>query len=671
MKKSTIISVLLLSCAVLVFQAFDVKTTDDNKNVDVPIVNPGFMYRLQNYSTPQPFIVVTDAQGFDNYNMGVNFAETMVSQSPVNPFSIFHNFNIAGPGWWTTDGYNWNYVTVPFPGSAGDPWTCHDSLGNLYCINLNSSVSGTWVCKSTNGGQTWGSAVSGCTGNDRETMQADQTGGPYANYVYCGETPGNFARSTDGGTSFQFTQNMSNTLPGFMMAVGPGPTGISGGSVYVVTSTGTYYIPTYTIYRSTNGGASFTLMSTQNGWVNAVGTLVGGRNSYENMRLRPYPFIYADNSNGLYRGRLYIFYSGNNPGGSGNKPDVYIRYSTDGGASFSSAITINDDPNSTANAQFQEAGWCDKMTGNLVCQWMDTRNCPTADSAEIYASFSSNGGVTWAPNQKISTAKMRINCPTCGGGGSPAYQGDYNGMNSYNGIGVLSWTDFRAGNFGSYCGYYPDYAMKTSTANISNINGNGDSAFVFVTIPAVKSYTGKVKFSATVTPTPANGTITLSFLNKTTLATQDSVTTYPDSVRLRIRTSGGVTQQAYTINVIAHGKIGNTEQTPVHYRPISMSVITGIGITSNEIPDHFYLYQNYPNPFNPATQIRFDIAKAGLVKLSVYDITGKKVADIVNESMEAGKHIANFDASNISSGVYFYRIDAPGFTSIRKMILIK
>ncbi len=671
MKKSTILTLILLPCVILLFQAFQIKTVDDDVNVDVPIVNPDYMYKLQHLGEPQPFIVLTDAQGFDNYNMGTNFAETQVSQNPTNPFGIFHNFNIYGAGWWSNNGYIWNAAFVPFPNSAGDPWTAYDSLGNLFCINLNSSVTGTYICKSTNDGQSWGTAVTGCTGNDRETMAADQTGGPYANYVYCGETPGNFSRSTNNGASFVFTQNMSNTLPGFMMAVGPGPTGVSGGSVYVVTSTGTYNIPTYTIYRSTNGGASFTLMSTQNGWVNTVGTVVGGRNSYQNMRLRPYPFIYADNSFGPYRGRMYIFYSGNNPGGSGNKPDVYIRYSTDGGATFSGAITINDDPNSTANAQFQEAGWCDKMTGNLVCQWMDTRNCPTADSAEIYASFSSNGGTTWSVNQKISTAKMKINCPTCGGGGSPAYQGDYNGAGSYNGIGVLSWTDFRAGSFGSYCAYYPDYAMKTSTSTLTGVNGNGDSAFVYITVPAVKSYTGKVKFLASVTPAPANGTIDLSFINKSTNSLQDTLTAYPDSLRLRIRTSGGVTQQSYTINIVAHGKIGNIEQTPVHLRTITMSVITGLGISNNEIPSNFYLYQNYPNPFNPTTQIRFDLPKAGQVKISVYDITGKKITDLINQYMEPGRQSASFDASNLASGVYFYKIEASEFTSIRKMILVK
>ena len=101
---------------------------------------------------------------------------------------------------------------------------------------------------------------------------------------------------------------MTNTLPGFMIAVGAGPTGISGGAVYVVTSTNSFSSPTFTFYRSTDGGANFNLASTQNSWVNVVGTIVNGRNSYNNMRLRPYPFIYSDNSFGPHRGRVYIFF---------------------------------------------------------------------------------------------------------------------------------------------------------------------------------------------------------------------------------------------------------------------------------------------------------------------------------------------------------------------------
>ena len=89
------------------------------------------------------------------------------------------------------------------------------------------------------------------------------------------------------------------------------------------------------------------------------------------------------------------------------------------------------------------------------------------------------------------------------------------------------------------------------------------------------------------------------------------------------------------------------------------------------MPNTFYLYQNYPNPFNPTTNIRIDLAKSGLVKLTVYDITGRKVDELLNSNYNAGKYSFNFDASNYATGVYFYKLETPQYTNIKKMVLIK
>ncbi len=85
----------------------------------------------------------------------------------------------------------------------------------------------------------------------------------------------------------------------------------------------------------------------------------------------------------------------------------------------------------------------------------------------------------------------------------------------------------------------------------------------------------------------------------------------------------------------------------------------------------FALHQNYPNPFNPATTIRYSIPKTGLVKLAVYDILGKEVKVLTNEEQTAGTHEINFDASRLSSGIYFYRIQSGNYFAVKKMILIK
>jgi len=88
-------------------------------------------------------------------------------------------------------------------------------------------------------------------------------------------------------------------------------------------------------------------------------------------------------------------------------------------------------------------------------------------------------------------------------------------------------------------------------------------------------------------------------------------------------------------------------------------------------PATYSLSQNYPNPFNPSTTIRYSIKDAGLVKLEIYDILGRKVATIVSEEKQAGNYEVNFNGSNLSSGIYFYKLTTGSFTQIRKMQLLK
>ncbi|MDP1676041.1 MAG: LamG-like jellyroll fold domain-containing protein [Bacteroidota bacterium] len=101
------------------------------------------------------------------------------------------------------------------------------------------------------------------------------------------------------------------------------------------------------------------------------------------------------------------------------------------------------------------------------------------------------------------------------------------------------------------------------------------------------------------------------------------------------------------------------------------SVLTGVRRDENAIATTYELLQNYPNPFNPTTKIDFSILADGLVSLKVYNLLGQEVATIVNQQLNAGKHIATFNASNLSSGVYFYKIEAGSFTSIKKMMVLK
>ena len=83
------------------------------------------------------------------------------------------------------------------------------------------------------------------------------------------------------------------------------------------------------------------------------------------------------------------------------------------------------------------------------------------------------------------------------------------------------------------------------------------------------------------------------------------------------------------------------------------------------------LKQNYPNPFNPSTVIEFSIPVEGNVSLTVYDMTGKEITKIVNGYKLKGNYSVNFDASELSGGVYFYELKSEGFTQTKKMLMIK
>jgi hypothetical protein len=105
---------------------------------------------------------------------------------------------------------------------------------------------------------------------------------------------------------------------------------------------------------------------------------------------------------------------------------------------------------------------------------------------------------------------------------------------------------------------------------------------------------------------------------------------------------------------------------------VSLSdIVTGIGKKTNEIPSEFILNQNYPNPFNPTTVIEYQLPKSGFVTLKVYDILGREVRTLVNGYKTPGKYSVSFDASNLSSGAYFYRLKSNSFSSIKKMLLIR
>ncbi len=97
----------------------------------------------------------------------------------------------------------------------------------------------------------------------------------------------------------------------------------------------------------------------------------------------------------------------------------------------------------------------------------------------------------------------------------------------------------------------------------------------------------------------------------------------------------------------------------------------GETLTETTLPTEYSLSQNFPNPFNPTTKINYDLPSANFVTLKIYDLTGREVATLVNENLNAGRYTATFNGSSLASGMYFYKITAGEYSVVKKMVLIK
>lgn len=137
--------------------------------------------------------------------------------------------------------------------------------------------------------------------------------------------------------------------------------------------------------------------------------------------------------------------------------------------------------------------------------------------------------------------------------------------------------------------------------------------------------------------------------------------TYPVKISIE-GTDIRLTDKTNSINNIL--KTGN-------HLTITDASVNSLTLSAIEIPVDFSLTQNYPNPFNPSTTINFALPIDSKVVLSVYNILGEKITELVNGQLEAGNHTINFNASSLSSGMYIYKIEAGSFSQVRKMILMK
>jgi len=144
-----------------------------------------------------------------------------------------------------------------------------------------------------------------------------------------------------------------------------------------------------------------------------------------------------------------------------------------------------------------------------------------------------------------------------------------------------------------------------------------------------------------------------------------------EMLTLTVWSNGEQSERPLVISSLVDALTGEQIQDGLHYKTDAVWIARAGRAEPQELPTVFSLSQNYPNPFNPSTTISFDIPRHSHAKLVIYDVLGREVRTLVDEEKQPGRYSVTFDASNLPSGVYLYRMVAGNFSDVKKMVLVK
>jgi Secretion system C-terminal sorting domain len=399
-----------------------------------------------------------------------------------------------------------------------------------------------------------------------------------------------------------------------------------------------------------------------------------------------YPILTGDNDKGSpqtddasaspYYGNTYLAWTRFSP-----PFPIVFAYTSNGGANWSSVVQINNAYNS--NRSYGPAMGI-SPTGTIYAVWASSIPASPFTEDRIGFAKSSNGGLNWSVTEGAIDCNgirtTQLTPWTIRANSFPVIDVDKTGgsRNGWIYVVVTNKNFAPAGND-------PDLVFHRSTDQ-----GSTWSTGVRVNQDPINN--GRNQFFPSIR-VDENGGINIIYFDSRSSA--DSVDVY-----LSRSIDGGstwsdfrVTSQRFRPQAVSGAggagnmgdNIGLTSGNGKLY-PVWMSNQSGIfqawtatidyltiGIQQigSEIPNEYYLNQNYPNPFNPITKIEFSIPSAGNTRLDVYDITGKLIRNLVEQELSAGNYSTGFDASELPSGIYIYRIESGNYTESRKMILVK
>ena len=314
--------------------------------------------------------------------------------------SINSDFRQAGWGYTTDGGVHWT-----FPGVLennvfrSDPVTKSDETGKFFYLSLQSDQNQSFFCddvwNSTNGGQTWMQGGPG-HGGDKEWFTIDTTGNQGHGFQYQFWTGffacdfGEFTRSTDGGLTWMSPINVPNNADTGALDVD------TNGNLFLAGGGSPFYC-----IRSSNaqiGGQTPSFDQTTQ--VNLGGDLIQG--GINGIGLCGQTFVAVDRSGTATNNNVYVLASVE-PFSANNGTDVMFARSTDGGSTFSAPHRINDDP-INQNKWHIFGTLSVAPNGRIDVVWLDTRNAANNTDTQLFYSYSTDGGVTWAPNIAVSNS---------------------------------------------------------------------------------------------------------------------------------------------------------------------------------------------------------------------------------------------------------------------------
>jgi hypothetical protein len=370
-----------------------------------------------------------------------NNAEECIAINPRNPLNLFMSETWALVTKYSTDGgITWQNSNVAALGSSiGDVSAAFDTFGNLFLVRLGTSLR-IVVGLSTDGGATFSPIYTTTSNNnDQPTVVTGPSPVPGQGSVWitytdsAGRLVAQGANVTGFGTVGPFSSAQNTSVGGDFGDIVVGPAGQMAVTYQNNGSGAGPDIIRYALDADGTGPGGFAPV------INATSTQVGG---FAPIPAQPSRTIDSeaglawDRSGGPFNGRLYLMYT-DRPSTLSNDTDIYVRYSDDNGSTWSSPVRVNDDAPGNGKSQFLPKIALDQTSGYIAVSWYDCRNSPGNNTAEVWATISTDGGQTFLPNVKVSAG---MSSAIVGAVGSFNF-GDYTGLAFQGGTFYPCWAD--------------------------------------------------------------------------------------------------------------------------------------------------------------------------------------------------------------------------------------